>query len=515
MSNAPGAPSEPVEPIAWQKGIAPRYIAVFLSILYLDQLAPGTLAVGGLLSSIAGAFVAGLLAYLLLFLVPATWGLKARAPLDDISRSTFGQRGARWIPGVLLGLAQILWFALALFYATDLAFRTLSEFGLLDPGHLRPIVWRDFPLAGPLFLWVAFSWSIASALIGTLAFRLVAAVMAGYQAFPALALGLVAVWAMPWAGGFRPWPVDPVTAEPVQNGGWTAFTTMIQMVFGFFATQGAMAADWGAASRDARDVRMGGLVGVACSSFVLASLGLLVVAGSLGKEPPPPGLVETREAQDRLERALEVRGWGPQVEPFRREILALGAEGLTIRGVLQKGLGGWRGGVLLLIFDLALLGPACFTPFVIGRRFSAAWPSLPRWAWSMIGAVATWPLIAFRVPLRLALVFGLLGAAFAPVVGAMAADFLRHRTTVPGPRRGINIAGWTAWTVGFLVGLLPVTGSILGRDGWSQVQPASVLAFIASFVTYLILALVGFEPPEVSLQAVASPATESRNTAEA
>ena len=49
----------PPEPLPWTKGIGPRYIALFLVIVYYDQLAPRTLAVGGLGPAVMGATVGG------------------------------------------------------------------------------------------------------------------------------------------------------------------------------------------------------------------------------------------------------------------------------------------------------------------------------------------------------------------------------------------------------------------------------------------------------------------------
>ncbi len=421
------------------------------------------------------------------------WGLRARRGLDGIAAGTFGVRGAIWLPGVLLGVVEVIWFGVTLYYAVDLAIRSLSAFGLLDATHLDPVRWRGFTLAGPLFFWVVLAWSIASALIGTLAFRLTAAVMAGYQPFPAIAIGLVAVWAMPGVVEFRPLRYDPVTAEAVAEPSRFAFVMMVQFVFSFFATFGAMAADWGAASRGEDDVRWGGFVGVAFAATVLATLALLIVAGGNGRKPLPEGLRRDVAAQERLIEARSGSLRGGSLESARVAVREAGGRNYTVRHVLQYGLGGLAGGLALIVLNLALLGPACFAPYVIGRRLNDACPVLPRWAWSMAGAVATWPMIAFRWPARLEPILGLLGALFAPVVGALAADAFRHGGRWPGSRDGINPAGWLAWIAGVTVGLVPVAGPTLGWEAGSRVQPASVLAFAVAFVTYFGLAIAGVE----------------------
>jgi cytosine permease len=156
---------------------------------------------------------------------------------------------------------------------------------------------------------------------------------------------------------------------------------------------------------------------------------------------------------------------------------------------------------MLLVFGLALLGPTCFTPFVYAQKFATVAPRLPRWAWSGIGAAIAWPLIAIGAPQRTDLVFGLLGAAMAPVVGALAADYVRCRGAWPGPRRGVNLAGVAAWVVGLVVGLLPYLGSATGSTRLRNLQPAAVLAFVAAFLTYALLASVGLQPPPLEVPA--------------
>jgi len=88
-----------------------------------------------------------------------------------------------------------------------------------------------------------------------------------------------------------------------------------------------------------------------------------------------------------------------------------------------------------------------------------------------------------------------LGAAFAPVVGAMAADYVRQKGRWGGPRRGTNFAGMVAWAIGLAVGLAPWIGPALGNDRLARLQPAAVLAFLAAFVSYAALAAIGLEPP--------------------
>src|SRR5262245_61303400 len=107
MATAPGT-STPIELRSWQKGLGPNYIVIFLWVVYFDQLATRTLPIGGLGPSLLGAVAGGLICYGLLYLVPATWGLKARRPLAELGASTFGEAGAALVPGLLMGIAQVV-----------------------------------------------------------------------------------------------------------------------------------------------------------------------------------------------------------------------------------------------------------------------------------------------------------------------------------------------------------------------------------------------------------------------
>ena len=82
---------------------------------------------------------------------------------------------------------------------------------------------------------------------------------------------------------------------------------------------------------------------------------------------------------------------------------------------------------------------------------------------------------------------------FAPMAGAVAADYRRQRGRWPGPREGVNPAGVIAWVVGFCVGVAPSVAAWIGSDRLDWFQPASLLAFVAAYLTYEVVALVGLE----------------------
>jgi cytosine/uracil/thiamine/allantoin permease len=442
---------------SWQEGLAPSYITLFLSVVYFDRLAPQTLGVGGLGPSLLGALAGGVLCYALLYLPPASWGLGARQPLTGLLPHTFGRVGSRRVATPILALAQLGWFAIAIAYAADLSLRGLALLGILGPEDLEPAQLGGIRLGGGwAYLATTLIWMPTAGVLGPLLGHLVAAVLRAYVVAPAALLGLTMLWALGGLSGGVPPPRWDSPAAPL---------TMIQLVFGFFATFGAAAADWGAASRDRRDVRLGGAVGVALASTIIAAVALVTVAGTVGR-----------------------------IDPARRDPTALLYQATWTRGVGER-----AGGVLALVFTLALLGPACHAPTVAVRAITGAWPGLRRWAVGLAFAVLAWPLAAGGPALRLELMFGLLGALMAPLVGVLSADAFMSRGEWAGPRPGTHWPAVVGWVMGAVVGLIPYAGPWLGIDGLARVQPAAVLAYVTAFAAFRISGGLPPGPPDPAI----------------
>lgn len=486
----------PVPPKSWQDGVAPAFLAVGLSVVFLDRLAPSTLLVGGLGPSIVGAVLAGLLAYWCLYYAPAMWGVRTRRPLAVVATSTFGARGAVVVPGLLLGVAYVVWFAITIDYATQYTLSGLATCGLLDATQLASSPMANLAVPRPLFLIVSATWAMASAVVGAVAVRLVAAVMSAYLIFPAIALAAAVVWAMPGVSA------GPIETVPFTLGGGRALAAMSQLVFAYLACVGLASVDWGAATKSERDVRNGGLAGLMLAVPVLATLALLVVAGSLGRaapriagaggEPLGPG---ARPAIARIVPRLAAAQAEP-VEP-------------TLRDVFARGIKGRLGGVGLFVLALGLLGPSCSNPYMFARQFHAALPRVPRWGWSVLGALAAWSMIATGATRHVEMLFGLVGGLAAPAVGAMAADFARSRGVWPGPRRGVSLAGFTAWVTG------TIAAYAVARWGENFVAtrylPSSIVGFAASFLMYAGLAAARLEPKTFHAVIAEKPAASAEN----
>jgi hypothetical protein len=338
-----------------------------------------------------------------------------------------------------MGLVHVVWFAVAISYAIDLAFRGLVAFGLMPSEHLGERMARGITTRSALFLWVALAWSATSAILGLVTYRLVAAVMAGYQPFVAVALAAAAGWAFPTAGAFVAPGVDALTGQTPADAPLVAATRMIELVLGFFATHAALGVDWGRASRSRSDIEAGGWAGIAMAAMATGCLALLIVAGVQGRRAGP--------AVDEL-----VAPGPPRAGVAAARSASPDPADFTVREALSAGLGpGPFAGALMITMSVGLLGPACFAPILIARFLGMVGPGVPRWAWSLGGALAAWPLIALRVPERLDLVFSALGVAVAPLLGVIAAGWTRSK----GRGRaieGVHLPALIAWAAAAVLG---------------------------------------------------------------
>jgi cytosine permease len=468
VAPAPPAPAAVLERSPWLTGSAPKYIGLFLWVVYFDQLPRATLASGGLLPSVLGALVAGLLCHVLLYTPPALWGFKTGRPLTTLGTSTFGVKGAPWLTGVLIGLGQVVWFAVATWYAAELTLEGLVCCRLLHPRWLEPMRLGGLQFPNAIFLVTSLAWSFAAALVGHYLLQIISALMNFYPIFMAVLLAAAVGFTLADVSRFR----QPEWDVPVEAAALRAFTMMIELVFGFFAMAGALSADWGAVSRTERDVQLNGWVAVVFASWTVATLALLTVAGAQHRAAMVGGLAMT--------------------DP----VLNLG---YTFRGAVLAGIGGTLGTAILLVFGLGSLAPTCYAAYLFGHRFEAAWPRLSRIRWTLIGTTVAWLVIASGRAARVATVFSLMGAVFAPLVAALAADSLGQRGAWPVPRRGVNLPGLIAWAAGLAVGLVPIVSHAVGWQTGTRFQPAALYAYLVAFVTYIVLAKFGAEASPVRI----------------
>jgi cytosine permease len=212
-------------------------------------------------------------------------------------------------------------------------------------------------------------------------------------------------------------------------------------------------------SRNRKDVAWGGLTGITLSILLAGGLPILSVAGHVGRNPgPSPDFSYTA----------------------------------AISGV------GALAPVMFFLFAAASGVPTCFATFIAANSFGTMFPKIPRRVSTMVGVTIGLLLAITGVAENLVGFFQIVGASFGPICGAMAADYLLAGRKWSGPRRGINWAGYTAWALGFVVGIL---GDIPGvPPTWVKAdQPAVLISFIAGFVVYFALAKAGLWPAIVPL----------------
>jgi purine-cytosine permease-like protein len=243
---------------------------------------------------------------------------------------------------------------------------------------------------------------------------------------------------------------------PSHPNAFLGFVMLIQIVVGFFATAGAAGVDFGMNSRNEHDVRWGGLVGITLAVLVAGGLPLMSVAGA---------------------HAL------------------YGIQSFSFDSVIAQ-TGGFVAMAMLFLFAIASVAPACISSFIAGNSLATMIPGVPRLASTMVGAAVAALLAITGAAANLVSLFTIIGASFGPICGAMAADYLLSGRKWPGPRKGINFAGYGAWAVGFVIGVLPFLP--ISAETKPYLQPAAVYSFVAGFLVYALLAKAGLQPEVVA-----------------
>ncbi len=388
---AKAAPNPARNRAPWYKNTAPSYAGVFLWIAFYNAIAVGTITRGSIVACLYALAAAGLLCWALYYLIPAMLGMKTGYPLYIVGSSTFGAKGGYLMPGLLMGVLQVGWFAVATFFA--------AKFILSAAGSDAGPKSVPFIIAGIL-------WGYVMAYVGVKGIGYVARVATYLNFIPLLMILLVFFQNADGVGRHVP-------SEP---NNFAAITLLIQIVIGFFATAGAAGADFGTNSRNESDVKMGGFVGIALAVVVAGGLPLMSVAGA---------------------RALD-----PSITSLNYDAVIAAA-------------GGGLAAAMFVLFAVASIPPTCFCAFIASNSFSTMLPGIPRMTSTMTAVTVAVVLAVTGVAENLIGFFTIIGASFGPICGAMAADYLLSGKRWAGPREGINWAGYVAWAAGFIVGILP------------------------------------------------------------
>jgi len=418
----------------WFRGTAPTYAGIFLWVAFYMEIASGTLPQAGLGLSLLGLVFAALICHFLFYLVPGMLGMSTGYPLYVVGASTYGTMGGFLMPGLLMGILQFCWLGVNI--ALSAKFIVLAAGGAGDPGT-----------AG--FIIVCILWGLAAAFVGVKGIQYVAKVATYLPIVPLLMILLVFFTNIGGVGSYKP---------AADGNALSGMLLVITTVVGFFATAGAAGVDFGSGNQNRNDVKMGGLIGIALAIVVAGGLPMIAIAGAHGKDPTLSSYV------------------------FDGVITAQG-------GFLAK--------IMFILFAIASFAPACFSSLIAANSIGTMFPKTNKMGMVLIGAVVSIILAATGWALNIVGVFKIIGASFGPICGSMMADYILSGKKWAGPRVGINGAGYIAWAVGFIVGILP---SIAGATA-AYIPVPPVLAFAIGFILYWVLAKAGLEPPAVTMPA--------------
>jgi cytosine permease len=411
----------------WYLNTAPTYAGVFLWIGFYEAIASDTLDHAGLPMALLALCVAAALCVGLYYYGSAMFGLKTGLPLYVIGSSTFGARGGYLIPGLLMGALQVGWYGVS----TDLATKFLLK-GFGASGESGTLA----------YTLVAVLWGYAIAWIAAAGIAYVSRVSLFVSAVPLIVILVVFFKTQP---GFE-------TYVPAEPNTFLGFTLLIQIVTGFFATAGAAGADFGMESRNTRDVRLGGIVGIGLAILYAGGLTLVAMAGAHSRHP---------------------------------EVTSYNFDALI--GIV----GGPIASAMFLLYAIASVPGACFCAFIMGNSFSTMLPNLRRTSVIFAGVTLAIIMAATGVASHLEPFFQIIGASFGPVCGAILADYLLSGKKWAGPREGINWAGYAAWLVGFVVGIIPFLP--VSETFKTYSQPAAVYSAVTGFAVYWVLAKAGLQ----------------------
>jgi cytosine permease len=363
-------------------------------------------------------------------------------PLYIVGTSTFGAMGGLIMPGFLMGALQFGWLAVNSYFSA----------GALVAGFDAPA----------LRIPICILWTVAAAFVGMKGIQYVARVATYLPLIPLVVLIVGLVLFGGSASAYKP------AADVAASGGaMKAALAMIAAIVGFFATAGAAGVDICMSNRDKRDVSLGGIVGIIIAVIFTAGISVIAVAGAQASHVVDPANPDSVKMT-----------------------FALGAK-------LSKGLFA----ATMIGLTLAAFPGACFSSFIAANSFKTTMPKVNPFVSVGIGALVSIILAVSGIAGNLVSVFGLIGASFGPIVGAMVVDYLLSGGRWAGPRAGFNPAGWIAWLIGFIVGILP--NPVLPASLQVNVPCAPVAAFVVGAAAYFVLAKMGMQTQVIPLPAKA------------
>jgi cytosine permease len=486
---------------AWYLSTAPTYAGIVLWFAFwqdipvgsglkgaqgYSEFAGGTLA-QGLGVALVSLIVAALVCHYVFYLVPGKLGVKTGLPLYIVGTSTYGVLGGFLMPGFLMGLVQFGGLAVNSYFSALLLCQPLGQ-GAGTAVHAILVS----------------VWAVLAAFMGLKGIQYVGKVASFLQFIP---LAILVILFFSTVGGLAKFdykacvqqgrkpvvvekPADEIARQSKSQGVpeseiarqivlqpkpplplWGVVALIWTYVVGYWATACAAGADFGMNNRDEHDVKMGGLVGIAGATIFSGGLSLLIAAGMHGAaNTGGTSLLQTT----------------------------------ALMGKLGSVLGDHTAALFSYLLAVASFPPACFSSFIAANCFRTTLPKVNPFISCGIGTAVAILLAVTGLAGNFVGVFKVIGACFAPICGAMVADYLLAGRKWAGPRAGFNLAGWISWVAGFAVGAADSLASVAGIPSLAGKVPCPpVAAFLVGFVLYLVLALLGLQSRTLEMPAPA------------
>ncbi len=444
IANATPNPKDKRAP--WYKNTAPAYAGIFLWFVFWQDAANGN-APGGTLSqgiglALFGIVLAALICHFLFYLVPGMLGMKTGLPLYIVGTSTFGAQGGFIMPGFLMGVLQFGWLGVNTYFSS-LALAAI------------------IPIPAKIIMVI---WGVLAAFVGLKGIQYVARIATYLPLIPLAVLIIMFAKTASGIGSFNPDKLvnlhriaAPTLAPALSTTGVIAL--ILTYIVGFFATAGAAGADFGLNSRDKKDVQWGGLIGIGLITLITAGISALIVAGTFGISTFADNAV--------------------------KECAKMDGGILRSTNLIPVVMGSSAGKWIMFLLAISAFPSACFSSFIAANSFKTTLSGVNPFVSVGIGAAVSIILAVTELAGKVVPVFVIIGASFGPICGAMMVDYFLSGSKWAGPRAGFNPAGWIAWALGFVVGILPNLGV--------AIPAAPVLAFIVGAIVYFICAKAGLQ----------------------
>ena len=471
---------------SWRRNIMPLYLCVALWFVFWQDLVvggirenghPGGTLVGGFLPPFFGIVLGAAICHFLLYMTPAQLGMRTGLPLAVVGSSTYGARGGQFLPGLLVGLLQFGWLAVIAWFVGDVICQRF-HWGVGGSDFGENI--QQWPRGAIVMLFTLISTFIA--------LRGIRSVVRTAMWLSLIPIAILLILLVLSASGMSGLTFAKLTEHMPRNspavnpdsgfmGNWQIVSVLCVYVTSYFALFGLCGADVATVCRGNNDVHVGGISGIFMPYVLIGELLMLILAGLYGGDfvrPEHRGIYNPIVLMPDLFQARFGNVWGPRCT------------------------------------DIAMIGLAlssfAVASFASMLAINNLWLAIPRVSPAISAGVgaAVAGFLAFTGFASCGReILPIIGAAIAPICGAMTADFLMSGLRWSGPRAGFNPAGWISWLVGFAAGSFNCVVELMLRWHWgtktfpnmpdyqNYIFVPLITAYVIGFCLYVGLSVLG------------------------